>query len=126
MSITTVSSSRTRGRVRVEHGEKRVRAYLGGELVAETRHPLLVWENPYYPTYYFRAADVRTELLSADGGVAHSPSRGDGRTFSVGAGGKTVAGAALRLEQSPFEDLRDVASRLSELRKEDAGDGRGG
>ena len=30
------------------------------------------------------------------------------------------------VEYEPFEDLRDVASRLSELRKEDAGDGRGG
>ena len=46
-------------------GAKRVRAYLGGELVADTTRPLLVWEKPYYPTYYFPAADVRTELLDA-------------------------------------------------------------
>jgi hypothetical protein len=31
----------TRGRVRVEHGRKRVRAYLGGELAADTTRPLL-------------------------------------------------------------------------------------
>ena len=59
---------RTRGDVRIEPGAKRVRTYLGGELVADTIHPLLVWEVPYYPTYYFPAADVRTELLTADGG----------------------------------------------------------
>jgi uncharacterized protein (DUF427 family) len=39
----------TRGRVRVERGEKRVRAYLGGHLVADTDHPLYVWEVPFYP-----------------------------------------------------------------------------
>ena len=39
----------TDGRVRVEHGRKRVRAYLGGELAADTTNPLLVWEVPYYP-----------------------------------------------------------------------------
>ena len=39
----------TRGRVRVEHGRKRVRAYLRGELAADTTSPLLVWEVPYYP-----------------------------------------------------------------------------
>jgi uncharacterized protein (DUF427 family) len=36
--------------VRVEQGSKRIRAYLGGELVADTTRPLLVWEKPYYPT----------------------------------------------------------------------------
>jgi uncharacterized protein (DUF427 family) len=94
--------------VRVEQGEKRVRAYLGGELVADTSRPLLVWEKPYYPTYYFRAADVRTDLLVPDGGVAHSPSRGDGLTYEVQAGGKAASGAALRLGESPFEELRDT------------------
>ncbi len=94
--------------MRVEQGEKRVRAFLGGELVADSSRPLLVWEKPYYPTYYFRAADVRTDLLLPDGGVAHSPSRGDGLMYDVRAGGKAASGAALRLQESPFEELRDT------------------
>ena len=47
---------KTAGRIRVEKGRKRVRAYLGGELVADTRNPLLVWEFPNFPAYYFPAA----------------------------------------------------------------------
>jgi uncharacterized protein (DUF427 family) len=94
--------------VRVERGAKRIRAYLGGELVADTTSPLLVWEKPYYPTYYVPVVDVRTELLHADGGVRHSPSRGDGRTFTVTAGGKQASAAALRYDDSPFEELRDA------------------
>ena len=108
MSTTTQNTARVRGRVRVEHGSKRVRAFLGGELVADTTHPLLVWEKPYYPMYYVPRADVRTELLSPDGTVAHSPSRGDGHLFTVRAGGKEAVGAALIYEQSPFEELRDA------------------
>ena len=108
MTTTTRPTVTTRGRVRVEHGAKRIRAYLGGTLVADTTRPLLVWEKPAYPAYYFPAADVRTELLTPDGGVVHSPSRGDGRTFTVRAGGREAAGAALRYEQSPFEELRDA------------------
>jgi uncharacterized protein (DUF427 family) len=108
MSTAIDTTTRVRGRVRVEHGGKRIRAYLGGELVADTIHPLLVWEKPYYPAYYFPEADVRTELLIADGGVAHSPSRGDGTLFTVRAGGEEAPGAALRYEQSPFEELRDA------------------
>jgi uncharacterized protein (DUF427 family) len=104
----STSTTNARGRVRVESGTKRVRAYLGGELVAETTHPLLVWEKPYYPAYYFPASDVRTELLEADGGVSHSPSRGDGRTFTVTAGGEERSAAALRYDASPFQELRDA------------------
>jgi uncharacterized protein (DUF427 family) len=104
----TATKARTRGRVRVESAAKRVRAYLGGETVADTTRPILVWEAPYYPTYYFPVDDVRTELLEADDGIAHSPSRGDGRTFTVRAGGKGAPGAALRYEESPIEELRDA------------------
>ena len=108
MSGTETSTASTRGRVRVERGAKRVRAYLGGELVADTTRPLLVWEKPQYPTYYFPAADVRTDLLSPEGEISHSPSRGDGHAHTVSAGGKEARGAALRYEQSPFEELRDT------------------
>src|SRR6266545_483152 len=108
VSRTTTEPTETRGRVRVENGSKRIRAYLGGELVADTIRPLLVWEKPYYPTYYFPAADVRMELLEPDGSVAHSPSRGDARTFTVKAGGTEAPKAALRYDESPVEELRDA------------------
>ena len=54
----------TTGAVRMETGLKRVRAYLGTELVADTKAPLLVWEIPNYPAYYIPVADVRAELDS--------------------------------------------------------------
>ena len=75
-----------RGRVRVEKSNKRVRAYLGGELVLDTASPLLVWEVPYYPTYYIPEADVRTEFLVETGETRRSPSRGDAAQFVVKAG----------------------------------------
>lgn len=108
MKTTSAEAGATRGRIRVEQGAKRVRAYLGGEVVADTIRPVLVWEVPYYPTYYFPAADVRAELLEADGGVSRSPSRGDGRTFTVTAGGKVAPRAALRHAESPIAELRDL------------------
>jgi len=92
----TGTASTTRGQVRTEPSAKRVRAYLGGEAVADSIRPVLVWEVPYYPAYYFPVADVRTDLLEADGGTDHSPSRGDGHTYTVSAGGKEARGAAVR------------------------------
>ena len=95
-------------RVHVEHGLKRVRAYLGGEVVADTAHPRLVWEVPYYPAYYFPAEDVRTELLAPTSTVTHSPSRGDAQHFTIKAGGKEVEDAALQYADSPVEELRNL------------------
>ena len=97
-----------RGRIRIETSPKWVRAYLGSELVADSKQVRLVWESPNYPTYYFPIADVRTDLLEAEDSVAHSPSRGDGRLFAITAGGKRAPGAALRYPDSPIEELRDL------------------
>src|SRR3954470_24163868 len=110
MSTTTANPKAKRGSVRVETGSKRIRAYLGGEVVADTTTQLLVWERPYYPTYYFPLADVRADSLQADDALAavRSPSRGDGRRFSVRAGDQLAPGAAVRHEHSPFEELRDA------------------
>ena len=103
MRPTGETTTNRRG-IRIESGTKRVRVYVGGELVADTIQPVLVWEVPYYPTYYFPVSDVRTELLQPEDGVDHSPSRGDGHRFSVN--GRPHA--ALRYEDSPIEELRDL------------------
>jgi uncharacterized protein (DUF427 family) len=94
-----------RGRVRVEHGQKRVRVYLAGELVADTRGPLLVWEVPYYPAYYIPVDDVRATLVPT-GGTEHSPSRGDADLYDTKVGRATAAGAARRYPLSPIAELR--------------------
>ena len=52
-----------RGRIRIEQGSKRVRVMLGGEIVADTTSPLLVWEVPYYPTYYFPAVESTSRAV---------------------------------------------------------------
>ncbi|MEU4762244.1 DUF427 domain-containing protein [Actinosynnema sp. NPDC023794] len=100
-------SAAERGRVRVETGTKRVRAFLAGELVVDTTRPALVWEMPYYPTYYFPAEDVRADLV-ATGEVKRSPSRGNGRLFDVKTGSASAAGAGLRYPDSPLEALRGL------------------
>jgi len=75
-----------RGSVRVEQGPKRVRVYLAGRLVADTRRPFLVWEIPYYPTYYLPSADVLAKLTPT-GDTEHSPSRGEAEILDVGVDG---------------------------------------
>jgi uncharacterized protein (DUF427 family) len=99
-------STESRGRVRTEPSEKRVRTYLQGHLVADTLHPLLVWEFPYYPVYYLPLTDLRAELVDT-GKVDHSPSRGDGHRYDVRVGELVAPAAAIAYPDSPIEGLRD-------------------
>jgi uncharacterized protein (DUF427 family) len=95
------------GSVRVEQAHKRVRVYLGGELVADTTRPFLVWELPYFPAYYIPASDVRAELV-ATGKTEHSPSRGDGEVYDIKIGAASADSAALVYPDSPLELLRSL------------------
>jgi uncharacterized protein (DUF427 family) len=94
--------------VRIEPSAKRVRVYLGGKAVADTVHPRLVWEVPYYPAYYLPVADVATDLLVPTATTTHSPSRGDAQHFTVKAGGKEAVDAAWQYVESPMTELRDL------------------
>ncbi|RDI66160.1 DUF427 domain-containing protein [Nocardia pseudobrasiliensis] len=96
-----------RGRVRIEPSPKRVRTYVEGHLVADSTTPLLVWESPYYPTYYLPVADLHAKL-EPSGSTRHSPSRGEGVQYDVLVDGVTKSAAALRYPDSPIPELRDL------------------
>ncbi|NIJ14545.1 uncharacterized protein (DUF427 family) [Saccharomonospora amisosensis] len=100
-------SAENRGQVRIEQAAKRVRAVLAGEVVADTKRPLLVWEVPYYPTYYFPRADVRTELFVPTRQTRRSPSRGEGKVSTLRVGDREAEGAVTEYPDSPIEALRD-------------------
>jgi uncharacterized protein (DUF427 family) len=100
-------SSEDRGRVRVEPAAKRVRAVFGGQVVADTVRPLMVWEVPYYPTYYIPREDVR-DVLVPTGETKRSPSRGEGRLATVRVGNREAVNAATEYPDSPIESLRDA------------------
>ena len=92
-------------RVRVEPCAKRVRAVWGDEVVADSSAALLVWEVPYYPTYYFPSSDVRTELLTPTTGSGGSPSPGEASRYTVKAG--AAQGAAYRVQDPNLPELQD-------------------
>lgn len=94
-----------RGRVRVEAGQKRVRVLLGGEVVADTTRPKLVWEKPYYPTYYFPPEDVAAQALIDTGQIERSPSRGSASIQTVKAGDEEAAGAARIWDGAELDEI---------------------
>ena len=100
-----MTTTAVRGRVRAEDGPKRIRVYLGGEVIADTRNAKLVWEKKFYPVYYFPPEDVRTELLTGTDTTKSSPSLGEAKFFSVKGGQTAVPDAAYTYPESPIEEI---------------------
>ncbi len=108
--------------IRVEHSRKRVRILLAGELVADTTAPLLVWEVPYFPTYYIPAGDVAAKLIPA--GSEPHPRLGEADLFTVQVpGGAAADRAARKYPASPARQLHDAVrfdwDAMSEWLEED-------
>jgi len=97
-----------RGRVHIEEGAKRVRAFLAGVPIVDTIRPRLVWEVPHYPAYYIPESDVRMDLLTPSTHTDRSPSRGEARFFSIAAGDRLAVDAAWQYPDSPMEGLRGL------------------
>ena len=94
--------------IRIEPGAKRVRVYLGGQVVADTTRPMLVWEVPYYPAYYLPRPMCGRSCWRPTG----TPST---RRAAATAGPSPCAPAARRAARahgsyadSPIEELRDL------------------
>src|ERR1700735_4232799 len=47
----------------VEPSPRRVRGFLGNELIFDTTSARYVWEIPYYPQYYIPLSDIEAEFL---------------------------------------------------------------
>ena len=90
----------SRGSVRVKPGHKRVRAYLNGELVADTTDAVPGLGAALLPHLLPARGDVRASLIPS-GETRHSPSRGDGEVLHVKVATATAERAALRYPGSP-------------------------
>ena len=81
----------TRGRI--ERAPRRVRGYLGPELVFDTIAARYVWEVPYYPQYYIPLSDVGAEFLR-DEDHPQKVQLGPSRLHSLVGAGQTHQSAA--------------------------------
>ena len=63
--------------------DRRVRAFLGGTAVADSRRVLLLLERAHLPVYYFPLADVRTELMERPDKRTRCPLKGEASYWSL-------------------------------------------
>ncbi|WP_433544056.1 DUF427 domain-containing protein (plasmid) [Streptomyces sp. CA-294286] len=70
-------------RITVEQGTTHVRVVRDGQLLAESRRPLLLRETGLPVRYYLPPDDVHTELLTPSDTTTHCPFKGDASYWSV-------------------------------------------
>ncbi|WP_179469907.1 DUF427 domain-containing protein [Mycolicibacterium vinylchloridicum] len=80
-------------RGRIEPSPRRVRGYLGSQLVFDTTSARYVWEVPYYPQYYIPRIDVRAEFLRDENHPQHVQF-GASRRFALTDGAQSYPSAA--------------------------------
>lgn len=102
-----MANTKQRGRLRLEPGQKRIRAVLGGQTIAQSDNTLMVWEKPYYPTYYFPAADVATSTFAPTGETNRSPSRGESELYNIKVGEVVATNGASWYKESRVDELKD-------------------
>ena len=90
---------------------QRLRALLGGAVVADTTRGFRVLETHHAPTYYFPPEDVAAQLEPCRG-QSFCEWKGRARYFDVAAGGKRAAGAAWCFD-TPTSGFRAIAGYLA-------------
>jgi uncharacterized protein (DUF427 family) len=90
--------------VQTELSPKWIRVTFGGEIIADSRRVLMVFEQRRTPVYYFPQQDVRMDRLSATSTNTHNDRIGDASYFTVKAGSKTVEDAAWHYPQPHASD----------------------
>lgn len=102
--------------------QKRVRALFGGEVVVDTHEAKLVWEVPYYPSYYLPLADVTGGFLHATGRIrAGDSARGEAHLHDLRHGGRVATDAASTYPSCSqlADDVRLTWSALDRWLEED-------
>ncbi|HMA89588.1 MAG TPA: DUF427 domain-containing protein [Burkholderiales bacterium] len=94
-------------RVTVRPAGVRVRIFVRGELVADTRDAFLLEETGYRPVYYLRRKDVRMERLARSQHRSYCPFKGEASYFSLAGGAENAAWS--------YEDPYDEVSVIKDL-----------
>jgi uncharacterized protein (DUF427 family) len=75
-----------RTRVDILNSSRHVKAIIHGEIVAETRNPLLLFETGLPVRYYFPQLDVRRDLLVPSDHLTRCPYKGEAHYYSMQVG----------------------------------------
>jgi uncharacterized protein (DUF427 family) len=91
------------GALYLEPTPKRIRAELGGVVIADSRHAFVLHEAGHQPVYYFPPEDVRTDLFEPSPRRSSVPTKGAATYFTIRAGEKVLHNGAWTYADPPAE-----------------------
>ena len=91
---------------------KRVRVSVGGTVIADTTHALILKEARYPAVQYVPRADANMALLERTERVTHCPYKGDANYFSIKANGTTLENTIWTYEE-PYPAMAEIAGHLA-------------
>ncbi|HEX8225050.1 MAG TPA: DUF427 domain-containing protein [Allosphingosinicella sp.] len=87
----------------------RVRVRVGGEILADTAHALLLEEGSLPPVFYVPRGDVHMERFAPSPTTSHCPFKGDASYLSVEGGPADVAWSY----ETPLDQVSAIAGHLA-------------
>lgn len=93
--------------IRTMPNQKWVRGRVAGKTIVDSREVHFVWENPFYPAWYFPLEAIDGELIP-NGRTTESASRGSGTRYDLVSGEVTRADVAVRYLDAPDPLLHDL------------------
>jgi len=95
-------------RIDIVHGSRHVRVSVGGDVIADTRAPTLLFEPPIPPRYYLPREDVRMDLLTPSSKRTFCAYKGEASYLSL-AGEPDVAWHY----PAPLREAAEVTDRVA-------------
>ena len=99
-------------RIDVLHSSRNVRVVIGGTTVAETRHPVLLFETGFQTRYYLPKEDVRQELLRPSDRKTICAYKGEASYYSLAVGDKLFNDVAWYYRY-PAPEVGKIANTLA-------------
>ena len=99
-------------RVDVRRSSRHIRVAIAGQTVAESAHPMVLFETGMPTRYYLPKQDVRMDLLVPTETTTSCPYKGGARYWSAKLGGELVRDIAWEYP-TPLVDCSKIASMLS-------------
>jgi len=89
-----------------------VRVEFNGQIIADSKHTLLLRETGHRPVYYFPRQDVRLDLMQPTDHTSHCPYKGDASYWTIRIGDRVAENAVWSYEH-PFDEHADIAGYIA-------------
>ena len=96
-------------RIALKKAPMRVRVTYQGEVIADTREPLVMEEGTYAPVYYVPRKDARMDRLSRTSHSTHCPFKGDASYYSIVNGPEN----AVWSYEQPYDEMLAIKELLA-------------